>query len=613
MKRVFKHYEREPYKVLSINEINNQINNLSIEGISLSNKGYWKIDEDNIVEFIYTDYDHPIVLKDNSDLYIDPDYFLDHTNELTDLLCFIIENTKNKELNIFDASLINQKVKEAILRNSNIEKISLGAYSDNAYSLTYDDYLMFKNSHVKSIDTKKVDDTLKDVFDPLINHNYKKNLINFITYSDLVNPKMKYLSINKDLTEEEINNLQYIPNDKILSIYNIEPKNLIIILKKLNELNKNIKVVYNLENKNDFNNIIFNNDFKYDNLYIKESLNEVRFKTYLQMEKLLYSFIEPAKDLSDFEKYIYAYNITKSFKQYKENNENRSQARNLYDIMLNDYMVCVGYAKLFSDLLEKLNIKNIDLSTVVDISYDNIDNNFTDFKEQVNVEKGYHARRRVHIVDPKYGIDGIFITDPTWDNDLFNDLYLHIAMTDDEAKNNRRYLWVQTNDTDELFDIHTMNEFYEKKEFLKKLKDSNFTDKNIAADLFKKIKGLDPEFGKKMLEKYDYLQEDEYGFNSLPDDVSNLLNDLGEYIVSHTNKKIDGKTLFDAIKVVYEKSYGYSEDMLDAKLEEVRQFNELKFLTSFPIRYKIYEDGRKEIIDNIENKFSFELENNKSL
>ena len=39
---------------------------------------------------------------------------------------------------------------------------------------------------------------------------------------------------------------------------------------------------------------------------------------------------------SPFEKYIYAYNITKRFKEYKENDEDRTKARNIYDILFNE-------------------------------------------------------------------------------------------------------------------------------------------------------------------------------------------------------------------------------------------------------------------------------------
>ena len=46
----------------------------------------------------------------------------------------------------------------------------------------------------------------------------------------------------------------------------------------------------------------------------------------------------------------------KKYKEYKENNDKKEQSRNLYDILDGEYMVCVGYATLLGDLLNKLGI-----------------------------------------------------------------------------------------------------------------------------------------------------------------------------------------------------------------------------------------------------------------
>ena len=59
------------------------------------------------------------------------------------------------------------------------------------------------------------------------------------------------------------------------------------------------------------------------------------------------------------------------FKEYKECEKDKSEARNLYKILDNEYMVCVGYAKLLSDLLSKLNINNTTLGITIDVSYEN--------------------------------------------------------------------------------------------------------------------------------------------------------------------------------------------------------------------------------------------------
>ena len=41
------------------------------------------------------------------------------------------------------------------------------------------------------------------------------------------------------------------------------------------------------------------------------------------------------------------------------------KARRVYDILNNNYMVCVGYSEFLGDLLEKLGIENIEFSVEV--------------------------------------------------------------------------------------------------------------------------------------------------------------------------------------------------------------------------------------------------------
>ena len=91
----------------------------------------------------------------------------------------------------------------------------------------------------------------------------------------------------------------------------------------------------------------------------------------------------------------------------------------------NEYRVCVGFSKLLGDLSSKLGVETQDLSVYVDVGLDAIKSDefvLPDFiesrdgeKKVVLTEHAGHARRHVHIVDPKYGIDGYFSTDPAND------------------------------------------------------------------------------------------------------------------------------------------------------------------------------------------------------
>lgn len=96
----------------------------------------------------------------------------------------------------------------------------------------------------------------------------------------------------------------------------------------------------------------------------------ITLDNFFESEKKLWQLVGNTKNLSPFEKFIYDYNTTKKYKQYRENKEAPSASRNLYSILDNEYMVCVGYSNLLGDLLDKEDIPSIDHGVSVDISYD---------------------------------------------------------------------------------------------------------------------------------------------------------------------------------------------------------------------------------------------------
>ena len=87
------------------------------------------------------------------------------------------------------------------------------------------------------------------------------------------------------------------------------------------------------------------------------------------------------------------------------------KSRALRYILDNEYMVCVGYAKLLVELLDKVGIDATLLSVEVDTSYDD---GFT-LDEKI-VEASGHKRAIISIDDNKYNLHGLYISDPTWDN-----------------------------------------------------------------------------------------------------------------------------------------------------------------------------------------------------
>ena len=99
------------------------------------------------------------------------------------------------------------------------------------------------------------------------------------------------------------------------------------------------------------------------------------------------------KELSPYEKYLYAYDIVTKF-NYKEvdEGENKSISRTLMTVLTGDRIVCVGYASLLSEICNRLGIPCCE-----------------QFRKN-------HALCYVRIDDDKWGIHGIYVSDPTSDS-----------------------------------------------------------------------------------------------------------------------------------------------------------------------------------------------------
>lgn len=600
-------FETEKYEVVTPEYLADNIMFIHLSNIELDVPTYLNINDNDNVKMQQTDFSNPLVLKKDSDytysLYINHEFYLANKEQIDSLLCYLVSKVNNIKLSICDKDLINDNLIDSLCKNKNLKELDLGEYyGDESYILKHEDYLKFKSSTIKEVKTNLVDDKLKSVFDSMITCNMKKKLIGKNTYLDL-NDQGYFCTLQDALSEEELENFKYIHKDVVIKISGETVFDLEKICNKLKEFNKTNKIKIEVKDKEEFNKFILSRNIDYKNIDISfNSLDSLFLDTYIKLEKTLYQFIEPAKYLSPFEKYIYVYNITKKFKEYKESDIEPFAARNLYSVLRSEYIVCVGFSNLFGDLLDKLGIKNMYLSNGVDTSYDDI-NKLEDFEEsnKVAVRSG-HARRYIYLVDEKYDIDGFYIADPTWDNDLKEDYYNHLIMTDREASCTKRYSFIDKKERLELFNVNSLEEFYEKINFyIKKDQIKKYCAPFLVEDIINNIKPLDPIFINNLYKKYNIV--DKYSY---PDDLSNIIFDLGNYIVSHVNKNVSGDTIMKAVEVIYRHSYGYSEEVLEDKLNEVRQKNKERHDKLFPKRYKMYADGNSEIYDNETNKFDIE-------
>ena len=646
MQAIKKFLKNKDYKVLSLDDIEDNEDLLNVSSISV--KGYNIIQKgDKKVKILYNDYDNPItIICTNTldlELLINPEWYVDNRDKANDIIRYVCSNTREFELSINNSFLIDDKLIDSLCQNQRLKIVNLDEKSrdKDKYLLSMKHYEMFRKSNISQVSTSGVCDELKENFDPLIEYNVaERHLIGSYVYSVLHDSAEDEIYINFCLDDDEINNFKHLSSSKII-IFNIDNYfDLIKIINKLKELNYSNRVEVKVKDKDKekFNSFILNNSVDYSNLYVDVSDMIVKFNDYTRFEKQLYDLISPAKDLSNFEKYIYAYNVVKKFKKYKETDEDRLKVSKVYLILENEYMSCEGFSNLFGDLLEKLGIASKELSSSVDTSYDKVlvgEEDVGLVNEPVN--KSEHARRYVYLKDDKYGIDGFYVSDPTWDNNLEHDYYTYLAITNDEESHSGRYIWVDLSSTYELFNVRSVSEFYEKVNFLlshhndekngninlinyidmlckkyaKYIENNDSFNDNIdninklIINLIDQIDELDKAYVEYIKNKYSFINN-LYKFPDDVVDVSELLFELANYVVSHVNKELSGEVIMQGVANVYSSVYGYTGDELDSKIQEIIEDNKRKQSRAFPMMTSVNNDGEESIYMNPRNKFDFE-------
>jgi len=277
---------------------------------------------------------------------------------------------------------------------------------------------------------------------------------------------------------------------------------------------------------------------------------------------------------SPLERYIAVYNITKKFKEYKEDEKDLSQARYFKYFMNNDFMVCVGYAKMLEDLCERVGLNTYDYSLRVDVSYDK---GFS--KEEKIVDLKCHARIIVDIDDPKYNINGYYIADPTWDNFLEDDFYNYALMSFDKTAQNKRY--VDLTDEDLIMNVKDIDEYIEKINYLLNRSIVETDIHLIKNKILKIIKDLYPDYYKILKEKYDNLElvKD----NNI---IQSILMEAGYFFIEKNGKDIPLETIIDAAGVVNSRVFGFNEEEAKDYRDKLYDINLERDKEAFPYYYE---------------------------
>lgn len=212
-----------------------------------------------------------------------------------------------------------------------------------------------------------------------------------------------------------------------------------------------------------------------DNLYFNLSNNSklISFnecnETYNAIEKITKEV--ESLNLSPLEKIMYVYDIVRN-KVYKEvaENEDKLISRDLTSSLLGEERVCLGYARIFETILNKLGIEARQC-----ILYGNV--------------KG-HARNEIYVKDEKYNVDGVYYFDTTWDSK--------------KSENNNEYL-------------STYRFFAKTKSEMDELDKDKYTDQSF------------PYYSPEIAWKFEEILENE-GFENLSQDMIKSINHMSSLI-----------------------------------------------------------------------------------
>ncbi len=532
--------------------------------------------KDQNIEITCVDEKHPFFYDNFENMYFSKAFF----NQNKDIIINTIEDNMLKKEHVH--------VSKYTYSEDLIKRLCL-----TATSIYFDEEIVISEEIKNILKSKRIDSyTYKD--GKRIEISTSKILGK--SYEDVISDDSE-ITIFSNVTDLE--NLKYIPEHKIIRIKQEnafkEDRELLEdydglynIVSKLRNNGQNNKVIISVKNRGEFSKSkLYNSNFD----IVVDGIDLESYKlTELKKEDELLDLIVrdiKSKDYSPFEKYIAAYNIVKKFKNYLENKNDKSEARYIRKLLNNDYMVCVGYAKLLEELLRRLEIKTYDYSVSTDLSYDE---GFS--VEEKPVKFGAHARVIVKIDDPKYGINGFYVADPTWDNNLEKDYYNHALVSFDKTSKERRMFRLSNEDL--IMNVKNMEEFSLKVNFLidhlksspfNKMLDEKEKETSAIRSLVNIINNilisLLPEKYVELKNQYADLLKGSMDMKA----VSDFITKAGEIFIGNLGKDVSINTIIEAASTVNKDVFGFNDDQASVYKEELLQMNIEMDKLQFPYYY----------------------------
>lgn len=528
------------------------------------------------VEVTYVDNEHCFFYDNFGEMYFSKSFFIKNKDVLLETIENIMFQTERVHISKYAYS-------ESLVKNLCLTATTI--LFDSEIEISDEIKKLLKNNHINAYKYKN-NEKIEISTNKILGQDYK----DVISDSDDIH-------IKNDITDLE--NLIYIPKNKIIHISQVNEykkdniltedyDSLYNIIYKLRENNQNNKVIIKIKNRNKFSKSkLYNSNFDFE----IEELDMLPYKIdeLKKEDQLLDLMVADIKNqnFSLFEKYIAAYNIVKKFKKYLENNNDKTESRYIRKFLNNDYMVCVGYANLLRELLERLDIRSYSYGVSVDTSYDD---GFT--LEEKSIDLTGHARVIVNINDPKYNISGVYVVDPTWDNDLENDYYNHALMSFDKTCNEKRMSNLSFEDL--IMNVKSMDEFNNKANiFIKHTKNSpfnqslgyaekeNYALKTLLDNIINVLIYLFPDEYIKLKGKFPNILN--YDVDSQT--INDFITESAKIFIDNLGKEVSINTIVEAGVNVNKEIFGFTDEQANVYKEHLLASNLERDKLSFPYCY----------------------------
>lgn len=316
-----------------------------------------------------------------------------------------IKNIKTQHVKILGNYTLTKKDYDNLLVYTNVEKLEVYDMEDfdyqNEIEIKLEKKLEFKSNQFKKLNITKLEARNKQQL--TLTLPFKLFFENDTLYNE----------------EDDFDKLlKYINNIEILNINLDEPK--------IEKILETIKIIEQKQNKKiNFINIIIENktiknieklkqleENKIIKIWYEDGVTDCTIDEFIIMRKNIDNIKAQINKttLSNFEKVLYVYDIVKKFNYNKSKDNYSMDGRLLNKIFTTNNIVCSGYSKLISQILNELGIQ-------------------TGIYKLITQNNELHTRNIVHIKDEKYNINYIYSMEPTWESAIKEEYAYSLFLT----------------------------------------------------------------------------------------------------------------------------------------------------------------------------------------